>query len=83
MDIIKKTVATGSVKPRLEVHIKPQVSGVVDELYVEAGDVVQKGQKLARIKLIPSQVNINSAQSNVELARLRLKESQRELERQR
>jgi len=83
MDIIKKTVATGSVKPRLEVHIKPQVSGVVDELYVEAGEMVKKGQKLARIKLIPSQLNINSAQSNVEWARLRVKEGQRELERQR
>ncbi|MDX1942453.1 MAG: HlyD family efflux transporter periplasmic adaptor subunit [Saprospiraceae bacterium] len=82
-DIIKKTVATGSVKPRLEVQIKPQVSGVVEELYVEAGEMVKKGQPIARIKLIPSEVNINSAQSNVELARLRLQDAQRELQRQR
>lgn len=81
-DIIKKTVATGSIKPRQEVHIKPQVSGVVDALYVEAGEVVVKGQKLAKIKLVPSQVNINSAQSSVELARIRYKDAQRELERQ-
>jgi len=82
-DIIKKTVATGSVKPRQEVQIKPQVSGVVDELFVEAGQLVKKGQKLARIKLVPSQVNINNAQSNVELSRIRYEESKRELERQR
>ncbi|MDX1667677.1 MAG: efflux RND transporter periplasmic adaptor subunit [Saprospiraceae bacterium] len=82
-DIIKKTVATGSIKPRQEVHIKPQVSGVVDELYVEPGQMVEKGERLARIKLIPNQININSARSNVELARLRLREAQRELERQR
>jgi HlyD family secretion protein len=82
MDIIKKTVATGSVKPRQEVQIKPQVSGVIDELYVEAGEIVTKGQKLAKVKLVPSQVNINSAQSNVELARLRLTEAERELQRQ-
>lgn len=82
-EIIKKTVATGSIKPRQEVHIKPQVSGVVDELYVEAGAIVTKGQQIARIKLVPSEVNINNAQSNVELARLRLKEAERELERQR
>lgn len=81
-DIIKKTVATGSVKPRQEVQIKPQVSGVIDELYVEAGEIVTKGQKLAKVKLVPSQVNINSAQSNVELARLRLTEAERELQRQ-
>ncbi|MEN0003140.1 MAG: efflux RND transporter periplasmic adaptor subunit, partial [Bacteroidota bacterium] len=40
MDIIKKTVATGSIKPRQEVMIKPQVSGVVDKLFVEAGELV-------------------------------------------
>ncbi|MBX2878009.1 MAG: biotin/lipoyl-binding protein, partial [Saprospiraceae bacterium] len=82
-DIIKKTVATGSIKPRQEVQVKPQVSGVVDELYVQAGDLVKKGDRLARIKLIPSELNVNSAQSNVELARLRLDEAKRELTRQR
>lgn len=82
-DIVKKTVATGSVKPRLEVQIKPQVSGVIDELYVEAGQMVTKGQPIAKIRLIPSEVNVNSAQSNVELARLRLQDAQRELQRQR
>lgn len=74
-DIIKKTVATGAIRPRQEVHIKPQVSGVVDELFFEAGEMVKKGQQLARIKLVPSEGNINNAQSNVELARLRLQEA--------
>ena len=82
-NIAKKTVATGTIKPRKEVNIKPQVSGIVDHLYVEAGEIVKKGQKIARIKLVPSQVNINNAQSSVQLARIRYKEAQRELERQR
>lgn len=82
-DIVKKTVATGAIHPRKEAMIKPQVSGVVDEIYVEEGELVTKGQKLARIKLVPSEVNINTAKSNVELARLRLQEARRELERQR
>lgn len=81
-DIIKKTVATGAIKPRQEVQIKPQVSGVVDELYVQAGDLVKKGDRLAKIKLIPSELNVNSAQSNVALAQLRLDEAKRELARQ-
>ncbi len=81
-DIIKKTVATGSIKPRREVLVKPQVSGVVDELYVEAGEIAQKGQKIAKIKLIPSQISINNAQSQVELSRIRYDEAQRELKRQ-
>ena len=82
-DIVKKTVATGAIKPRREVEIKPQVSGVVDELFVEPGQIVAKGQRVARIRLVPNEVNINSAQSGVALARLRLQEAQRELQRQR
>ena len=82
VDVINKAVATGSIKPRLEVNVKPQVSGVVDQLYVEAGEIVRKGQRLAKIKLIPSEVNVNSAQSNVELARISVGEAERELERQ-
>ena len=81
-DILNKAVATGSIRPRLEVQVKPQVSGVVEELYVEAGVMVTKGQQLAKIRLIPSEVNVNSARSNVELARIRVDEAQRELQRQ-
>ena len=81
-DIIKKTVATGSIKPRQEVQVKPQVSGVVDKLFVEAGELVKKGQQIAKIKLVPSQVNINNAQSQVQLARIRYDEAKRELDRQ-
>lgn len=81
-DIIKKTVATGKVKPRQEVNIKPQVSGVIEELYVKAGDIVSKGQKIAKVRLVPSQLNINNANSSVELAKLRLRDAERELARQ-
>jgi len=82
-DIVKKAVASGSIKPRKEVNIKPQVSGVIEKLYVEAGEMVTKGQKLALIKLIPSEVNINSAKSNLELAKIRYTDAIREMERQR
>jgi HlyD family secretion protein len=82
-DIVKKAVASGSIKPRKEVNIKPQVSGVIEKLYVEAGEIVKKGQKLALIKLIPSEVNINSAKSNLELAKIRYNDALREVKRQR
>jgi len=80
--IINKTVATGSIKPRKAALIKPQVSGIIEELYIEAGDRVTKGQKIAKIKLIPNQVNINNAQNQLELAKIRFEESKRELTRQ-
>ncbi len=82
-DIISKTVATGAIKPRQEVLIKPQVSGVIEQLYVEPGQIIKKGSKLAKVKLVPSEVNINSAQSSVELSKIRFKAAERELERQR
>ena len=81
-DVIKKTVATGSIKPRKEVQIKPQVSGVIDEIFVEEGQIVEKGQRIARVKLVPSEMNVNSARSSVELARIRLDQAERELQRQ-
>jgi len=81
-DVVKKAVASGSIKPRQEVNVKPQVSGVIEQLYVEAGEMVKKGQKIALIKLIPSEVNINSAKSNLELARIRYEDAKREEKRQ-
>lgn len=50
-DIIKKTVATGAIKPRKEIEIKPQVSGIIEKLYVEAGDEVKREISLLKLKL--------------------------------
>ncbi len=69
-DVIKKTVATGSVVPRQEIEIKPQISGIIDELYIEAGDNVKKDQVIARIKIIPDMVTLNSAESRLNRARI-------------
>lgn len=71
-DIVKKTVATGSVVPRKEIEIKPQVSGIIQELYVEAGDYVTEDELIARIKIIPNMVNLNEAESRVKKAEIRL-----------
>jgi HlyD family secretion protein len=62
-DIIRKTVATGSVVPRREIDIKPKVSGIVEEIYVEPGDHVKKDQLIARVKIIPDMINLNNAES--------------------
>jgi HlyD family secretion protein len=67
-NILMKTVATGSVVPRKEIEIKPQVSGIIDEIFVEAGNKVNKGDVLARVKIIPDMVNLNSAESRVKRA---------------
>jgi HlyD family secretion protein len=79
--IIKKTVATGSVVPRKEIEIKPQVSGVVEEIYLESGDTVTKGTRIAKIKIIPDMVTLNNAEARLKKARLNLKDKDRECER--
>ena len=53
-DIVKKTVATGSVIPRKEVAVKPQVSGIVESIRVEPGQDVHRGDLLAVIRVVPS-----------------------------
>jgi len=81
-DILKKTLATGSIKPRKEVDMKSQVSGVVETLYVEAGETVEKGQLIAKIRIIPDMVNLNDAQTELKTARINYENAKREKERQ-
>jgi HlyD family secretion protein len=81
-EIIKSTVATGSVVPRKEIMIKPQVSGIVEELYVEAGDMIKKGDLLAKIKIIPDMVSLNNAQSRLNRAKINFEDSKRQYDRQ-
>jgi HlyD family secretion protein len=76
--IIKKTVATGSLVPRREVEIKPRVSGVVDELFVEPGDPIKAGQDIARIKIIPNVVSLNQAEAAVDAARINFENARKE-----
>jgi len=76
--IIKKTVATGSLVPRREVIIKPRVSGVVDELFVEAGAEIKAGQDIARIKIIPNVVSLNQAEAAVDAARINFENAKKE-----
>ncbi|MBL4650471.1 MAG: biotin/lipoyl-binding protein, partial [Aureispira sp.] len=80
--IILKSVATGTVKPRIEIMITPQVSGIVDELFVKGGDFVKKGDPIARLQLVPSPTALNNAKANVDLARIRLEEAKRRYKQQ-
>ncbi len=80
-DIIRKTVATGSVIPRKEIEIKPKVSGIIEEIYIEPGDIIRKDQLIAKVKIIPDMINLNNAESRVKRAKLTLEESKKNFER--
>lgn len=81
--IIKKTVATGSILPLEEVLIKPNISGVIEEVFVEGGDYVQSGDLIAKIKVVPNLSSLNEAKNTIEEAKISLDDQKRNLERQR
>jgi len=80
--IIKKTVATGSILPLEEVLIKPNISGVIDEVFVEGGDYVESGDLLVRIKVVPNLNALNDARNAINAAKITLNDQNRNYERQ-
>ena len=81
LDIEKTTIITGKIEPRDEVNIKPQISGIITELYKEAGDVVKKDEVIAKVKVIPDMANLSSAENRVKLAEISLKQAQTDFDR--
>ncbi len=81
-DIEKSTVATGKVEPRDEILIKPQISGIVVEVYKEAGQLIKKGDVIAKVKVIPELGQLNTAESRVRVADINYRQAKQEFERQ-
>jgi len=74
--IEKRTVVTGKVIPEDEVEIKPQISGIIETLYVEEGDQVQTGDLLAKVKVVPNEQSLNSAKGRLENAKIVLQNAE-------
>jgi len=71
-NIEKKTVATGKVIPEDEVEIKPQISGIIDKIYMEEGEDVKSGDLIAVIKVVPNEQALNSSRGRVRNAEIAL-----------
>ena len=63
--IVLKTMATGSIVPKEEILIKPNISGVIEEVYIEAGEYVNSGDLIAKIRVIPNVSSLTSAKNNI------------------
>ena len=77
----KKTIVTGKIEPRDEVNIKPQISGIITELFKEAGQMVRKDEVIAKVKVIPDMGNLSSAENRVRVSKMSLDQVQREHDR--
>ena len=75
-DIRKTTVVTGKIEPRNEVNVKPQISGIIAEIYKGAGQMVTVGEVIARIKVIPDESQLSAAQARVRLANINVRQAQ-------
>ena len=81
--IEEKTVVTGKVIPEDEVEIKPQISGIIHELFVEEGDKVKEGDLLAKVKVVPNEGSLNSAKGRVASLKIILDNAKIEYDRNR
>ena len=82
MDIQKTTVVTGKIEPRNEVEVKPQINGIISEIYKEAGEQVKENEIIAKLKVIPDMASLSSAESRVRLADINLKQAQTNYDRE-
>ena len=80
--IENKTVATGTVEPRDEVLIKPQINGIISELFKEAGQFIKAGEVIAKVKVIPEMSQLSDAESNVRQQEINLEYIQQVYDRQ-
>ena len=81
-DVARSTVLTGKIVPRNEVYIKPQINGIIAEIFKEAGQMVQKGEVIARLTVIPDMNSLSAAQSRVRLSEINLKQAQTNFDRE-
>ena len=81
-DIHRTTVVTGKIEPRNEVNVKPQINGIIAELYKEAGQQVKEGEVIAKLRVIPDMNSLSSAQSRVRLAEINLKQAKTNYDRE-
>ncbi len=70
--IVRETIATGTITPREEVPVKPNISGIIDKLFVKPGDTVKTGQLIAQLKVVPNVSNLNNAKNQIRTARINL-----------
>lgn len=82
MNIRKTTVVTGKIEPRNEVNVKPQISGIITEILKEAGETVQQGEVIAKVKVIPDMGSLSAAQSRLRLAEINRKQAQTDYDRE-
>ncbi|MDR2083894.1 MAG: efflux RND transporter periplasmic adaptor subunit [Bacteroidales bacterium] len=80
-DISKKIIINGTIEPRNEILIKPQISGIITDLYKEPGQMIKEGEVIAKVKVVPDISQLSSAESRLKVANISLDKTTQEYER--
>jgi len=81
-DILVKVTESGKVEPITTVNIKSELAGEIKKLFIEEGDSVKAGDKLALVQQESSQAKqVAQARASLERAKLDLEDVKRNLER--
>ncbi len=76
-NIINKRLISGILIPTKEITLKPQLSGILEEIYVKVGDKVKKGDGIARIRIMADPNNLEIAARNKKTAQIRYENEQK------
>lgn len=80
--IVKNTIATGNIVPDEEVLIKPNISGIIEAVYIKAGQNIKAGDLIAKIKVVASVSNVSNTQNQVQSAKIELDNQEKLYKRQ-
>lgn len=80
--IEEKLYLSGHIYPGKEIEIKPQISGVVEDIHASVGDHVTEGAPIASISLVPNSAEVEQLTSSVNLAKIKLEAARTKYERQ-
>jgi HlyD family secretion protein len=70
--IVKSTIATGNIVPDEEVLIKPNISGIIEAVYIKAGENVKAGDMIAKIKVVANVSSLSNSQNQVKTTKIDL-----------
>lgn len=79
--IEKKIMASGSIIPRTEVEVKSSISGVVDEIFVKPGELIEKGTPILSVRVVPNSLDLNSSEAAYRKSVIQLEKAQSEMNR--
>jgi HlyD family secretion protein len=80
-DVQVKVTEVGTVEPEVKVEVKSAVSGKVVDIFVRDGDVVERGQLLARVEPDLNQAqSLSETKNSLRSAEIAYQQAQRDLE---